>query len=194
MGKTKYLNQIRKFIRITPAFRVRDIELIVKNRSYSYLILHHLLKKGEIKKVIKGWYTFYDDPIVSIFCFKPAYIGLQEALSIYDIWEQETNVVIITTRRIRCGVRNVLGNNVILRRIDPRYFFGFDYLKYNDFFIPVSDVEKTLIDLIYFREIPGEEVLQEIKKRLDKKKLEKYLKKFPTKFRKKVVKILELNL
>ena len=177
-------------MKTTPVFRAKDIELLVKNKKYAHLILHNLVKRGEIKRVTKGWYSLYEDPIVSVFCFKPAYIGLQEALSLHDLWEQETNVVIVTTRKVRVGLRKIMGSNVILHRIDQKYFFGLDYLKYGDFFIPVSDVEKTLIDLVYFNEIPGEDVLQEIRKRMEMKKLKEYLNNYPLKFRKKVEELI----
>jgi len=186
MGKIVHLSKIREFLKSTPIFRAKDIELIVKNRGYSSLILHKLAKRGEIKRVVKGWYSLHEDPVVSVFCFRPAYIGLQEALSLHEIWEQETNVVIVTARKVRAGIRNILNSNVILHRINQKYFFGFDLLKYGDFFIPVSDVEKTLIDLVYFNEIPGKDVLREIKKNVNKRKLGAYLARYPPKFRKKV--------
>jgi len=189
MGKIIHINKIREFIKSVPVFRVRDIELLVGNRNYAHLILHKLAKKGEIKRVVKGWYSLHDDPIVSVFCFKPAYVGLQEALSLHNLWEQETNVVIITTKKVRVGIREILGNNVILRTIEPKYFFGFDLIRYENFFVPVSDIEKTLIDFVYFKENLARETLREIIKRIDKQKLIEYLKKYPSKFRQKVRKL-----
>ncbi len=192
MGKVKYLEKLRQLLKGAIVFRARDVELIVKNKNYTNLLLHNLVKRGEIKRVTKGWYSFLEDPIVSVFCFKPAYIGLQEALSFYNLWEQETNVVIITIRKVRSGVRKIFGNNVIIRRIKPEFFFGVESLRYNEFFVPTSDLEKTLIDLIYFNEIPDKKVLREMKKRIDKKKLESYLKKYPKKFKERVRKVLGL--
>jgi predicted transcriptional regulator of viral defense system len=189
MGKIIHINKIREFIKNVPVFRVRDIELLVENRNYAHLILHKLAKRGEIKRVIKGWYSSYDDPIVSVFCFKPAYVGLQEALSLHNLWEQETNVVIITTKKVRVGIREIFGNNVILRTIEPKYFFGFDLIRYENFFVPVSDIEKTLIDFVYFKESLARETLKEIIKRIDKQKLIEYLKKYPSKFKQKVRKL-----
>jgi predicted transcriptional regulator of viral defense system len=189
MGKIIHINKIREFIKSVPVFRVRDIELLVGNRNYAHLILHKLTKKGEIKRVVKGWYSLHDDPIVSVFCFKPAYVGLQEALSLHNLWEQETNVVVITTKKVRGGIREILGNNVILRTIEPKYFFGFDLIKYENFFVPVSDIEKTLIDFVYFKESLARETLREIIKRMNKQKLIEYLKKYPSKFKQKVRKL-----
>jgi predicted transcriptional regulator of viral defense system len=190
MGKVIYLKKVREFMKMTPAFRARDIELIVRKRNYAHLILHKLAEKKEINRIMKGWYSLYDDPIVSVFCFKPAYLGLQEALSIHNLWEQETNVVIVTTRKVRTGVRKFFDSNVVVRRIEQKYFFGFDLMRYDNFFIPVSDIEKTLIDLIYFNEIPARPILKEIEKKMNKKKLRKYLANYPDKFREKVKKIV----
>ena len=108
MGKIIYSNKIREFIKSVPVFRVRDVEIIVGNRNYAHLILYKLEKKGEIKRITKGWYSIYEDPVFSVFCFKPSYIRLHEALSLHNLWEQETNVIIITARKIRNGIRKFL--------------------------------------------------------------------------------------
>jgi predicted transcriptional regulator of viral defense system len=187
MGRVVHLDKLRAFAKSTPVFRAKDVEVLVKDKKYSHLVLHKLAQRGEVKRVVKGWYSLHEDPTVAVFCFKPAYIGLQEALSLHGLWEQETNVVIVTTLRVRTGIRRILDSNVILHRIDGRYFFGYDYIIYGDFFIPVSDVEKTLIDLVYFKELPGMEVVSSIKKRLDEGKLIRYLKRFPPRFRDKVI-------
>lgn len=190
MGKIKYLNFIRQFFKETPIVTTRDLRLIVKNNNYVYLLVHNLIKTGEIKKVKKGFYTTHDDPIVSVFCFKPAYIGLQSALSIHDIWEQETNTVIVTAKNVRIGVKNIFGNNVVIHRIKSKLLFGYNLIKYNDFYIPVSDLEKTFLDLIYFNEIPDKEVLRKLKKLISKEKVKQYLKPYPENIRKKVSKYL----
>jgi len=192
MGKVIHLDRVREILSNTPVFRAKDVEIIVRDRAYSSVLLHNLVRRGEIGRITKGWYTFQEDPIVSVFCFRPAYIGLQEALSLLDQWEQETNVIIVTTRRVRTGVRSFLDSNVVIHRIAQKYFFGIDYLRYGDFFVPISDVEKTLIDLVYFDEIPGKAVFREITKRADRKKLRTYLKHYTPKFRKKVEGVISL--
>ena len=190
MGKIKYLPKVREFIKKTPAFSARDIEFITKNKKYAHLLLHNLVKKGEIYRLTKGCYSKISDPILSVFCFRPAYLGLQEALSLYNLWEQETNPVILTTRKTREGVREILGNNVVVYRIPPRYFFGFGLLRYGNLFLPVSDIEKTLLDLIYLKNILSGKTLREIKERIQPAKLNSYLKRYPQDFRRAVVKII----
>lgn len=191
MGRKVYIEKIRDFIKKTPVFRVKDIEVLVGRKDYANLIIHKLAKNGEVKRIIKGFYSYYDDPILIVFCLKPSYIGLQEALSIHNIWEQETNTVVITTRKVRTGIREILENNVLIRRIHPKYFFGFELVKYGNFYVPVSDPEKTLIDFFYFKINLERNVLEELLYKVDKNKLEEYLQKYPEKFRKTVYKKLK---
>ena len=115
--------------------------------------------------------------MVSGFAFSPFYYGLQEALSLRNIWEQETNPVIITTRKARTGLREIMGANVVVKRIPKSLFFGFETLKYYDLYIPVSTPEKILIDFIYFKEPLTKETMKELKKHINKKTLDSYLKK-----------------
>lgn len=190
MGEMKYIKDVRIFFKKTPVVNSKDIALIVKNKNYAYLLVSNLIKKGEIKRITKGFYTIYEDPVLVVFCFRPAYIGLQEALSIHNLWEQETNTVVVTTKKLRVGVREIFGSNVLLRRINPKYFFGYELIKYGNFYIPVSDVEKTLIDMIHFNEILNKETLKEIKKRINTEKLSEYLEIYPEKFKKRVLGVL----
>jgi len=191
MEKTKHINKIRNFISKTPVFTSRDIEKLTKNKKYAHLILTKLAQRREIFRLTKGFYSKFEDPIFSIFCFKPGYLGLYEALSLNNFWEQETNVTIITLKKVRVGKKNILESNVIIKRINPKYFFGFDYLPYDSFYLPVSDLEKTLIDLIYFKESLPLTFLKELRKKIDFKKIKNYLKPYPKNFQKIVLKKLQ---
>ncbi len=131
-----------------------------------------------------------DDPVASVFAFRPAYLGLQEALSIHGLWEQETNVVLVTPRAVRSGERSVMGNRVIVRRIKRRHFFGFDFLRLGSLTVPVSDVEKTLIDLAYFRQTPDQDALAELREKCDHRKVERYMSDFPVAVQRKVREVL----
>ena len=188
MGKSKYMKEIKGFFGKTPVVSSADIKVYTGKKGYSYLLVNNLIKRGEIKRIKKGFYTIHDDPVVSVFCYRPSYIGMQEALSIYGLWEQETNVVIVTSQKTKHRKIEVFESNVILHRINPRYMFGFDLIKYGNFYVPVSDLEKTLIDLVYFNEIPDKKILREMRKRINAKKFGKYLQKYPEKIRKKILK------
>jgi predicted transcriptional regulator of viral defense system len=98
--------------------------------------------------------------------------------------------VVITPRHVRVGLRSFGGRNYLVRRISRRMFFGFEMLRYYDFWIPVSDVEKTLIDFAYFREPLDAGALREIKVRLRKEVLSEYLKRCPKFVAKRVLELL----
>ena len=190
MGKVKYLREIKDFFRKTPVVSSRDIRMHVRS-SYRHLLVSNLIKRGKVKRVVKGFYTIHEDPTVSVFCFRPAYIGLQEALSMHNLWEQEATLVIVTAKKVKKNSIEVFGNNVILHRIKPKYVFGFDMVKYGDFYVPVSDIEKTFIDLVYFNEIPDKKLIKEIKRRINFKKLKGYLRAYPKNTRKRILAFLK---
>lgn len=194
MGKEKYQKEIESLFKKSPIVSLSSIGRIIKNRKkvrqYAKQLIRNLILKGKVKRITKGFYTIHNNSSLAVFCFRPAYLGLQDALSFHNLWEQETIPVIITTRKIRRGVRKILGANVLIRRIEKKYFFGIEYTK-EDFYFPYSDIEKTLLDLIYFKEKVAQETLENIKSRINRKKFDDYLKRYPEKFKKKVLNMLD---
>lgn len=189
MGKEKHIRKVEELFRKSPVVDFSSIARITKNKNYSKQLIRNLILKGKIKKLAKGYYTSHDNASLVIFCFKQAYLGLQDALSFHNLWEQEVIPVIITTGKARPGIRKILGANVLIRRLNRKYFFGFDYYK-NEFCLPYSDIEKTFIDMVYFKENLSREVLEEIKNRIDMKKFNMYVKAYPKRFKNRVRKLL----
>lgn len=184
MGAVKHRDKVLNFFQKTPVAKITSLKKIVGEKStYVYLMLNKMVQRGELYRLTRGMYSLSDDPTLAVFCFKPAYLGLQEALSVHNLWEQETNVIILTTKTVREGVRSISGSKVLLRRISPKLFFGIEYKKYGNFHVPVSDVEKTFLDLVYFNQPLDKGLLKQFKKRIDSKKLKKYSKRYgaPTK-------------
>jgi len=194
MGKVKYLAETEELFRKSPVVSFSSIERIVKKtgkvKQYAKQLTRNLLLRGKIKRLTKGFYTYYDDPSLAVFCFRPAYLGLQDALSFHNLWEQETIPVVVTAKTARQGIRKVLGMNVSIRRLEKKYFFGFDYYKHDSFYLPYSDIEKTFIDMVYFRERLSQEAIASITKKIDKKKLASYLKVYPKIIQKRVSSIV----
>jgi len=192
MGKIKYIGDVRKFFMESPVVNIESLKKFIKrkDKDYVYLMINNLLRKKEIKKITKGFYTIHDDTSLIVFCFKPSYLGLQDALSFHNLWEQETVPVVVTARNVRQGIRKVFGMNALVRKIDKRYIFGFEYYKYGDFYLPYSDIEKTFIDMIYFKEHLDNEAIDNFKEKINMKKLREYLKRYPLRFRKRVLRRL----
>ncbi len=192
MGKIKHLNNILELFEKSPVVYFSSINKKIKNKAYAKLLIHNLVVKGKIHKLSKGVYTIHTNPELAIFAFKPAYFGLQDALSFHNIWEQETISVIITSRKVRPGIRNILGSNVLIKHLDSKLLFGYEYFLANKTAYPYSDIEKTLIDLIYFNEPISSEVLKKLRKLINKNKLLDYLKKYNNKIKAKVLKLIPI--
>jgi len=197
MGKEKYLRKIEGLFRRSPIVDAKSISRLIGSKKqikqYDKQLIRNLILKGKIKKLTKGHYTLHDDPSLIVLCFSPAYLGLQDALSFHGLWEQETVPVIVTAKRARQGIRKVLEVNVLIRRINRRYILGIEYRRHGDFYLPVSDVEKTFIDMIYFRERMDKDLLENFRKRINIKKLEEYLQKYPEKIKTKALRGLARN-
>ena len=80
-----------------------------------------------------------------------------------------------------------MGVNVLLRRMEKKYLFGFDYYKDGDFWLPYSDKEKTLIDMVYFKERLSKEAIKSFAKAINKNKLMQYLKHYPKRIKRAVL-------
>jgi len=102
MGKIKYQEEIKELFRKSPVVSYSSIEKIVKNKKnikqYTKQLIRNLLLKKKIKRLAKGYYTIINDSSLAVYCFKPAYLGLQDSLSFHNLWEQETIPVIIVLK------------------------------------------------------------------------------------------------
>jgi predicted transcriptional regulator of viral defense system len=174
-----------------PVFCISDVKSALKGQGisegYVRLMLHNLKERGEIKTITKGIYSFHDDIAIVGFAFQPFYYGLECALSIRGISEQGTNIVVMTPRNVRAGMRNFGGRNYRVQRLDKRMMFGFDLMKYGNFWVPVSDLEKTIIDMLYFRDYISEELWKELIARINLNKLKLYLTNYNIEFGKEVL-------
>jgi len=191
----KYKKQLYDNFKKSKVFSLRDVRILFSNKNiskdYSKNLMSNLIKEKKIHKITNGKYTFQEEIMCIGFAFSPFYYGLQEALSLHNLHEQETNAIIITTNKIKPGIREIMNTNVYLRRIDKKYFFGYDFIKYYDIEIPVSDIEKTLIDLVYYKESISKDVILEIKKKIDLIKLNEYLEKYPITIKNKVLDLIK---
>lgn len=194
MGKKKYQDKIRSLFEKSPVVAFGSIKMIVRDKKnvkqYAKQVIRNLIKQNKIRKITKGYYTIHEDPSLLVFCFS-GYLGVQNAMSFHNLWEQETVPIILTARNVRSGRREVFGANTIVRKIDKKYLFGFEYYKDGDFYFPYSDIEKTFIDMVYFRQPLDAEVISSFKEKIDRKKLAEYLKKYPERFRKKINNVLK---
>ncbi len=187
MGTQKYQEKIRELFEKSPVVSYNSVQRLIDKKGsgkYANQLIRNLILKNKIKNLTKGFYTLHNDPSLIVFSLKPAYLGLQDALSKHNLWEQETIPVIITSRKVRQGIRNINNSNVLIRRINKKYLFGIEYIKEGKIYLPYSDIEKTLIDMIYFNEKLSKEALSSIREKINLPKLNSYLKKYPERIKK----------
>ena len=165
-----YESKILK-LRDVPIFSLADISQIVSGKEYAKKLLRKMVLSNEIKKIKRDKYTFYDDPfLVSTFVNKPSYISSVSALSYYKLISQIPKDVFCFTLKKEKDV----GFTSKIKFIQTKYFFGFDYLEYSNFKIPISTPEKAIIDSIglvplslieeSFEEVNIERMLEYLKK------------------------------
>lgn len=194
MGKQIYLEKIEALFDKSQVVDFKSIERIIsekKKGNYAKLLVYNLLKKGKINRIGEGLYTKHSEVSLSVFSFSPSYLGLQSALSFYGLWEQETLPVIITAKKVRRGIRRVLGLNILLRNISRKHFFGFDTIKEGSFYLPYSDLEKTFIDMVVFNQKMDNKLIKNIQKRINKTKLNRYLNNYNPKIQNKAKSLLK---
>ncbi len=178
-----------------PVFSISDLRaslgLMGIKQAYLKRMLNYLSRKGEVVRVAKGAYTFHNDITVVGFAFKPFYYGLENALTILKLWDQNTNPVVITWKNVRAGERKFGDGNYLVQRLSRKLFFGYELVRYYDFWVPVSDCEKTLIDLVYYKHHISGDVLASFKKQIDRRRLNAYLKMYPPRVKSAVKKLIK---
>ena len=176
----KYENAFVEFFSKQDIFTTGDARRFLSRlgagEPYIRVMLHNLTQSGTIHRVGKGSYTFKRNESIIGFGFRPFYYGLQYALTIRKLWTQQSVPVIITKSKANPGIRDVMGIRVLLRRINENGFFGFEYLNYGGIFVPVSDLEKTFLDFIYYGVYLDPDTMKELRNKLNGSKLRDYSK------------------
>lgn len=191
MGRRVHADKVERLFGKSPVVTLSSIRRIVGKGGYARKLLHELVKSGRLHRLTRGCYTSREDSSLAVFCFQPAYLGLQDALSRHGLWEQETVPVIVTARKARPGIRSVLGNNVLIRRVEKRYYFGIELHEEEGVALPYSDLEKTFLDMLYFRQRLDGELLRQLRGRIDTKKLRSYASRFPERVRRRALSLLK---
>lgn len=130
-----------------PVFSLADAAQIVSGKFYAKKLLKKMLRRGEILKVKRDAYTFYDDPfLISTFIIKPSYISSASALSYHKMITQIPREVFCFTS----GKEKVEQFQEKINFYHTPYFFGFKEEKYGGVSIPIATPEKAIIDSFGF--------------------------------------------
>lgn len=188
----RYL-ELKENLKSFVVFSLRDIKKIEPGFYRSRL--NEWQKKGYIKKIIKNYYTFTDQPVdenalffIANKIYNPSYISLEMALSYYHLIPESTyGITSVTTKKT--SVFNTTVGDFHYRSVRPSLFFGYNLIDWQGVKIKLAEVEKALIDFFYFNfYLKNKEDFEEMRVnkeellvKLDETKLEKYLSVFNSK-------------
>ncbi len=173
------INEFKNF----KTFTFNDVRMVLNGRQMIsdktiQVTLSRMAKSKKLYKITKGVFSLQKRDEIAGFAFSPFYYGGLAALMIRDILDDQVKMEIMTTRRVKRSAVKIYGGGsmVIAHHIPKKYYFGFEDLKYGDLIVPVSDPEKTLIDLFYYRKRLSMQNYAELLKHIKVGTLKKYLK------------------
>lgn len=173
----KYAKVLEKAFK-RPVFSTKDLKEEGLPLKYAKKLLHQLSKSGKIKRIERGKYTCLDDPIATAtHITNPSYISLWSAMSLRKLTDQiPFSVEVITSRKRFKPTINFLGTKIIFYRVNPRMMFGYENIVWKENIrIFVANKEKIVIDAIYTKRVPDDEI-KKIAKDCDIIVLKKYAK------------------
>ena len=179
------VNEIKNHFSDYPVFTYRDLILYFRGKrikpSNLTRILSYMKSNGSLYTLKKGVYTFKKNDMVSGFAYAPFYYGLLSALTLRELWTQNSRPEIITIKKVRSNRTPIFDDPkdvIFVHHVPIRYFFGFDIIKYGALKLPVSDPEKTLIDLFYYKVKLPLQNYDGLLRSIEIKKVHKYLKEY----------------
>ena len=144
--------------------------------------------KEYILKIRNGYYSFPRKGIsegylmyISNRIYKPSYISMETALSYYNLIPEAVYLFTGISTRKTMLFQSELGNYQY-RKIKKELFFGYSIIQIGDFDIKIANVEKTVLDYLYFNIIDDRKALDGLRinrlaarEMIDQGKLRNYL-------------------
>lgn len=191
----KYAESFFAYFKKFPAFTFNDARLFLlkggASEDYVRKFVSLMCRSERMYRITKGNYTLYRDMDLVGYPFRPFYYGLGYALTYHGVWEQQANQTVITTMNVRSGTRTIFGLNVIIKRIRKDLFFGYNTTKGEHFGFNVSDLEKTLIDTVYYKMKLEDYVYKNMINKIEGSKLNRYFSRYDENISNKVMKLLK---
>ena len=111
---------------------------------------------------------------------------------IRDLVDDQVVMEVMTTRIVRRSRIKAFNDiELVLHHIPERLYFGFDQVHYAGSIVPVSDPEKTIIDLLYYRIGISRQDYLGLIKAIDRKRLVNYLKEYDSRFSSRVIRFFD---
>lgn len=171
----KTIHLLKKLERY-PLFTENDMSKIInKSPEYVKSLLYRLNKQKLIKRIEKGKYTVYDDPLIfSSHIIMPSYLSLWTAFKFYNMTQQQPFGIFVASP-INKKVLKFENTDILFFK--TKHLFGYKKERYADFDIFIAEKEKAIIDALLFK-IPIHNIVYALENEdLNFEKLAKYAKK-----------------
>lgn len=158
-------------------FNLNEITRIIgKPKQITSVYLNRMCKKKLLFKIERNKFSKTQDIfIIASQLISPSYLGLTTSLYLQNEFSQIINRIYVFTSRQKKKV-NVFDTEVNFIKVRPKLMFGYKKLKKENSFVMISDIEKTIIDIILFQNYSRISNLQELIKKADVERLEDYAK------------------
>lgn len=178
MQTSEFLNFLKNSN--TTVFSLEDaVKLLQCKRPYARLFLHRCFKKKQIGRVERGLYYLterFNEYEIASHVLNPSYVSMVSALAFYGLTTQIPRVVYVVSTERHKPLKNVVGFDIVFKKIKKEAFFGFHKESEGNVFI--ADAEKAIVDIFYFNDINDlDEYALEKPSRVDVNKLAYYAEK-----------------
>ena len=188
-------NEITQLFKGFHTFTFGDVRAALKERHRHItdktiqVTISRMAKAGKVFTILKGSYSLQRRDELSGFAFAPFYYGGLAALMVRDLIDDQVKMEIMTTRAVKRSFVSIYdgSSSVIIHHTPRKYYFGFGDVSYGNITVPVSDPEKTLIDLFYYKIRLSIQDNADLLKAVSRKKLAGYLKAYDKRMAKRVL-------
>ncbi|MBI2672792.1 hypothetical protein HYX19_00885 [Candidatus Woesearchaeota archaeon] len=171
----KTIHLLKKLERL-PLFTGNDVSKIInKSPEYVKTLLYRLNKQNFIKRIEKGKYTVYEDPMLfSSHIITPSYFSLWTAFRFYNMTQQQPFGIFVISA---INKKKLKFQNTEIMFFKTKHMFGYKKERYADFDIFIAEKEKAVIDALLFK-IPIQDIIYALEsEELNFEKLAEYAKK-----------------
>jgi predicted transcriptional regulator of viral defense system len=145
--------ELRATLKDFTIFSLADVRKIAPNIHRRRL--YEWQKKGYLKKIIKGYYIFADQPTSENILFEianrlhiPSYISFETALAYHNLIPESVLATTSASTRRTYHFQTVLGE-FIYHSLKPELFTGYNLVKSQGKCFKIASPEKALLDYLY---------------------------------------------
>lgn len=174
------LVEVIEFVENRPIITSNDVSKNFNvSKTYAYIFLERLFKKGLIQRVEKGKYSYVNDAlVVASNIVYPSYVSFFTAASLKGYTEQIPRAIQLATTVYKKSI-TFGGNKIEFINLPSWGFYGYSKQMRNNFAIFIVEDEKLIIDILLRPKTVGnfEEIVEIIKNtKVQEEKIKEYTK------------------